>query len=112
MYLGQDVQLGLTVSPNVSVPFTFVSENPRIVAALNSGLLQAVKLGETTVTVSYFGHEETCTVRVVTKEEYLALGYKIASESGCGSAISGSYGVMLLTGALLCGLYVCKRKER
>ena len=91
LYLGQDKQLELIVSPDVEVPFSFVSENPRIVAALNTGKLQAVKLGETTVTVSYMGHVQTCNVRVVTKEEYLALGYAIdevqSGGAGCNSIL-------------------------
>ena len=116
MYLGQDKTLALDVSPNVAVPFTYVSDNPRIVAALNTGRLQAVKLGEVTITVSYFGHEETCTVRVVTKEEYLAMGYEISQEDngagvGCNASLSGVCGGLLLMSALLSGLYIAKRKE-
>jgi uncharacterized protein YjdB len=113
MYLGQDKQMGLNVKPSVAVPFTFTSSNPRVVAALNSGKLQAVKLGEATVTVSYFGHEEVCTVRVVTKEEYLALGYKITQteqKTGCNASLTGALGGLTLVGALA---FVClaKRKE-
>ena len=116
MYLGQDKTLALGVSPNVAVPFTYVSDNPRIVAALNTGRLQAVKLGEVTITVSYFGHEETCTVRVVTKEEYLAMGYEMSQEDngagvGCNASLSGVCGGLLLMSALLSGLYIAKRKE-
>ena len=121
MYLGQDKQLELTVSPNVSVPFIYSSDNPRIVAALNNGRLQAVKLGEVTVTISYFGHEESCKVRVVTKEEYLEMGYEIPkdegkneqnsdSASGCGASVS-SVGGLLLAYAMMSGLYFTKRRE-
>ena len=125
MYLGQDKQLELTVSPNVAVPFTYTSDNTRIVAALSTGRLQAVKLGEVTITVSYFGHEDTCKVRVVTKEEYLAMGHEIPKEEdkpsdnsntqsgtafGCGASISGACG-MLLVGALMGGLCLVKRRE-
>ena len=121
MYLGQDKQLELTVSPNVSVPFIYSSDNPRIVAALNDGRLQAVKLGEVTVTISYFGHEESCKVRVVTKEEYLKMGYEIPkdeekneqnsdSANGCGASVS-SVGGLLLACAMMGGLYFTKRRE-
>ena len=115
MYLGQDKQLELTVSPNVSVPFIYSSDNPRIVAALNNGRLQAVKLGEVTVTSSYFGHEESCKVRVVTKEEYLEMGYEIPQDegkqnSGCGASVS-SVGGLLLVYAMMSGLYFTKRRE-
>ncbi len=121
MYLGQDKQMELTVSPNVSVPFTFVSDNPRIVAALSTGRLQAVKLGEATVTVSYFGHVETCLVRVVTKEEYVSLGYEIPEEvtqepeqsgKGCKSAVASVYGGMILVFVAFGGLCFKKRKEQ
>lgn len=121
MYLGQDKQMEWTVSPNVSVPFTFVSDNPRIVAALSDGRLQAVKLGEATVTVSYFGHEETCLVRVVTKEEYLEMGYEVPKDTasdedsvqeqpstGCMGSITG--GALLATLIVGC-LCFKKRKE-
>lgn len=112
MYLGQDKQISLSVLPNVEVPFSFISENPRIVAALNSGRLQAVKLGETTVTVSYFGHEESCTVRVVTKEEYLALGYEIPSESkGCNASVESALGGLMAISVLLGGAFVLRRKK-
>ena len=121
MYLGQDKQMELTVSPNVSVPFTFVSDNPRIVAALSTGRLQAVKLGEATVTVSYFGHEETCLVRVVTKEEYVALGYEIPeggnkdgekSGKGCKSSLVNLYNGMILLCVAFGGLCLKKRNEQ
>ena len=113
MYLGQDKQLELTVAPKVAVPFTFVSDNPRVVAALNSGRLQAVKLGEATVTVSYYGHVETCVVRVVTKEEYLAMGYKIPSDEkgGCNASVTGVYGSLILISLLCGGVYVSKRRK-
>ena len=116
MYLGQDRQLGLTVMPNVAVPFTYTSDNPRIVAALNTGKLQAVKLGEARVTVSYFGHEESCVVRVVTKEEYLALGYEIkdtnANGGGCNASVTGVCGIAALTSLLAGAVYVHKRRGR
>ncbi|MBO5736219.1 MAG: hypothetical protein J6S04_00275, partial [Clostridia bacterium] len=97
------------------------SDNPRIVAALSNGRLQAVKLGEVTVTISYFGHEESCKVRVVTKEEYLKMGYEIPkdeekneqtsdSASGCGASVS-SVGGLLLACAMMSGLYFTKRRE-
>lgn len=121
MYLGQDKQLELTVVPGVDVPFVYTSANPRIVAALNTGMLQAVKLGETTVTVSYFGHEETCTIRVVTKEEYLAMNNtsddsSSSSVSGtpvasCNASVTGVVGCLALACVTLGIAKFSKRKE-
>ena len=105
------MQLALNVSPNTAVPFTYASENPRIVAALSNGRLQAVKLGDTSVTVSYFGHEDTCVVRVVTKEEYLAMGFEIPTENGCAASVTGIVGTLALVGTLMGGVYLKKRRE-
>ena len=119
MYLGQDKQLDLTVSPNTQVPFTYSSDNSRIVAALNSGRLQAVKLGEAVITVSYFGHVETCRVQVVTKEEYLAMGYVISdgedkkdnAEKGCLASLAFGNAGWIFTGICAGVLYFKKRRE-
>ena len=71
--------------------------------------------------VSYFGHVETCLVRVVTREEYVALGYEIPKEGtqdagnsgkGCKSAIVNVYGGIILLCAALGGLCLKKRNEQ
>ena len=115
MYIGQDKQLNLTVLPNAEVPFTYVSDNPRIVAALSSGKLQAVKTGETSVTVSYLGHSETCRIRVVTKKEYAEMGLKDDDsqsenkKSGCRSTVD--YGSLTILYLSLVGLFALKKKH-
>ena len=115
MYIGQDKQLKLTVLPNAEVPFSYVSDNPRIVAALSSGKLQAVKMGETSVTVSYLGHSETCRIRVVTKKEYAGMGLKDDDsqsenkKSGCRSTVD--YGSLTILYLSLIGLFALKKKH-
>ena len=65
------------------------------------------------ITVSYYGHVETCVVRVVTKEEYLAMGYKIPSDEkgGCNASVTGVYGSLILISLLCGGVYVSKRRK-
>lgn len=111
MYLGQNLNLRLTVSPNTDVPFTFTSDNPRVVAALSNGRLQAVKLGEATITVSYFGHTQTCHVRVITKEDYDVQGYQPPdASSGC-RAVTCSAAAMFFA-VTVTGFVLIRRKEK
>lgn len=127
--VGKDFILPVITGTDLKVPYTMTVSDSYGLVALETGALQAVRVGDYTVTVTYLGEEISCTIHVVESDEQAPIekpiipdtpndstssstnnGGNTQQSSGCGGSIALSTLTLGLLGAFG-AVYLKKKKE-